>query len=46
MTNKIGFIGLGERGLPMAKNLLKANYKVAGFDTRREGANELANRGA
>ena len=29
---KIGFIGLGNMGTPMAKNLLKANYDIIGFD--------------
>lgn len=29
---KIGFIGLGNMGLPMAINLLKAGYEVIGFD--------------
>lgn len=29
---KIGFIGLGNMGLPMAINLLKAGHEVAGFD--------------
>jgi len=29
---KIGFIGLGNMGLPMARNLLKAGHQVAGFD--------------
>ncbi|GAB4576335.1 MAG: 3-hydroxyisobutyrate dehydrogenase [Rhodothalassiaceae bacterium] len=28
----IGFIGLGNMGLPMARNLVKAGYAVAGFD--------------
>jgi 3-hydroxyisobutyrate dehydrogenase len=28
----IGFIGLGNMGLPMAINLLKAGYQVTGFD--------------
>jgi 3-hydroxyisobutyrate dehydrogenase len=28
----IGFIGLGNMGLPMAINLLKAGYEVTGFD--------------
>ena len=31
---KIGFIGLGNMGGPMAANLAKAGYKVAGFDTQ------------
>ncbi len=29
---KIGFIGLGNMGAPMAKNLAKAGLKVSGFD--------------
>jgi 3-hydroxyisobutyrate dehydrogenase len=29
---KIGFIGLGNMGLPMAQNLLKAGHAMAGFD--------------
>jgi len=31
-TNSIGFIGLGNMGLPMACNLAKAGYQVRGFD--------------
>src|SRR5260370_672270 len=30
--SKIGFIGLGNMGLPMAQNLLKAGHAVAGCD--------------
>lgn len=30
---KIGFIGLGNMGLPMALNLAKAGHQVTGFDT-------------
>src|SRR5690349_16840218 len=29
---RIGFIGLGNMGGPMARNLLKAGHQVAGFD--------------
>ena len=29
---KIAFVGLGLMGVPMAKNLLKAGYQIAGFD--------------
>lgn len=29
---RIGFIGLGNMGLPMARNLLKAGHEVTGFD--------------
>lgn len=31
---KIGFIGLGNMGRPMAENLAKAGYDVTGFDTQ------------
>ena len=30
---KIGFIGLGNMGAPMAKNLAAAGHEVVGFDT-------------
>src|SRR5712671_3729251 len=29
---RIGFLGLGNMGMPMAQNLLKAGHAVAGFD--------------
>ncbi len=29
---KIAFIGLGNMGMPMALNLVKAGYAVVGFD--------------
>src|SRR4051812_32651816 len=29
---RIGFIGLGNMGLPMAQNLIKAGHSVQGFD--------------
>ena len=29
---KIGFIGLGNMGYPMAQNLVKAGHDVTGFD--------------
>jgi 3-hydroxyisobutyrate dehydrogenase len=32
---RIGFIGLGNMGLPMAQNLLKAGHTVQGFDVSR-----------
>ncbi|WP_149562504.1 2-hydroxy-3-oxopropionate reductase [Streptomyces cacaoi] len=31
-TTRIGFIGLGIMGLPMARNLLKAGYEVTAYD--------------
>ena len=35
---KIAFIGLGLMGVPMAKNLLKVGYQIAGFDLSKEVA--------
>ena len=32
----ITFIGLGNMGLPMAKNLIKAGHTVYGFDLSEE----------
>jgi len=42
---KIGFIGLGNMGLPMARNLLKAGYAVAGFDLSEYSRERLATDG-
>jgi 3-hydroxyisobutyrate dehydrogenase len=45
-TMKIGFIGLGNMGAPMAANLAKAGYAVTGFDMADvsiEGVNMAAN---
>jgi len=38
----IGFIGLGNMGLPMAQNLIKAGHKVQGFDVTKPQADALA----
>ena len=35
---KVAFVGLGLMGVPMAKNLLKAGYQLAGFDLNPEVA--------
>lgn len=43
---KIGFIGLGEMGALMAKNLVKAGYKLFVFDIRKEAAEEFIRLGA
>ena len=43
---RIGFIGLGLIGKPMARNLLKAGYTVAVFNRSRAAINELARDGA
>jgi 3-hydroxyisobutyrate dehydrogenase len=39
---KIGFIGLGNMGLPMAQNLLKAGHAVSGFDVSRDAIDRFA----
>ncbi|MBX9828080.1 MAG: 3-hydroxyisobutyrate dehydrogenase [Xanthobacteraceae bacterium] len=38
----IGFIGLGNMGLPMAQNLIKAGHKVQGFDVSKAPMDALA----
>lgn len=39
--DKIGFIGLGTMGLPMAKNLIKAGYSLIAFDIKEDRINLL-----
>jgi len=39
---RIGFIGLGNMGLPMARNLIKAGHRVAGFDVAKPAVDALA----
>ena len=34
--NRVGFIGLGNMGLPMASNLAKAGFNVKGFDLSQQ----------
>jgi 2-hydroxy-3-oxopropionate reductase len=43
---KIGFVGLGIMGKPMAKNLLKAGYPLTVYDVRPEPVQELVEAGA
>jgi len=43
---RIGFIGLGIMGKPMAKNLLKKGYSLKVFDVRPQPVEELASAGA
>jgi 3-hydroxyisobutyrate dehydrogenase len=42
----IGFIGLGNMGLPMVANLLKAGYRVHAYDVRREAVEAAIGLGA
>lgn len=46
MTEKMGFVGLGNMGKPMSKNLLKAGHPVVVFDIREEPVKELEAFGA
>lgn len=43
MRTKVGFVGLGTMGLPMAVNLQKANFDVVGYDAF-QGSRERAAR--
>ena len=43
---KVGFIGLGIMGRPMAKNLVKAGHNVVVFDFNKEAVEDLAAGGA
>jgi 3-hydroxyisobutyrate dehydrogenase len=38
---RIGFIGLGNMGLPMARNLIKADHQVTGFDLSEDACAAL-----
>jgi 2-hydroxy-3-oxopropionate reductase len=46
MRQKIGLIGLGIMGGPMAKNLMKADYQIIVHDINREAVQELIALGA
>lgn len=43
--SKIGFVGLGNMGLPMAINLVKAGYEVSAFDTVKAACNVASSEG-
>lgn len=42
----IGFIGLGQMGCPMAKNLIKKGHQVVVYDINKQAVNELTSVGA
>src|SRR5882672_6382218 len=46
MTMQIGFIGLGNMGLPMAHNLLKAGHSLSVFNRTQARADGLLAHGA
>ena len=46
MTGKVGFVGLGIMGAPMARNLMAAGYETVVHNRSRAKAEELAGEGA
>jgi 3-hydroxyisobutyrate dehydrogenase-like beta-hydroxyacid dehydrogenase len=46
LSEKIGFIGLGTMGKPMAMNLLKAGYSLVCYDINREAVKDIVSMGA
>ncbi len=46
MADKVGFIGLGIMGGPMARNLVKAGYEVVVYNRSRDAVEELEQDGA
>ena len=43
---RIGFIGLGIMGMPMARNLIKAGFEVTVYNRTKSKAEKLAGEGA
>ena len=43
---EIGFVGIGNMGLPMVANLVKAGFAVQAYDVRREAVEAAVGRGA
>ena len=46
MISKVGYIGLGIMGKPMASNILSAGYTLVVHNRSRESVNELVRKGA
>lgn len=46
MTKRIGFIGLGAMGLPMAQNILKAGFELSVYNRTQDKAQSLIQQGA
>ena len=46
IMSKVGFIGLGIMGKPMAKNLVKAGYELVVYDIVDAAVKELEEAGA
>ena len=41
MKQRVGFLGLGQMGRPMVRNLLRAGFEVTGFDPAPQAAESL-----
>ena len=46
MSERIGFVGLGIMGKPMAKNLVKAGYDLTVYNRSPKAVSELEQQGA
>ncbi|MGB3681829.1 MAG: 2-hydroxy-3-oxopropionate reductase [Rubrobacteraceae bacterium] len=46
MTGKVGFVGLGIMGMPMARNLMEAGYELVVYNRSRGKVEELSAEGA
>ena len=46
MGERVGFIGLGTMGAPMARNLLRAGFPVLAFDVATANVDALLAHGA
>ncbi|MCP8939578.1 NAD(P)-dependent oxidoreductase [Alsobacter sp. SYSU M60028] len=45
MSVTVGFVGLGAMGLPMARNLVARQFRVQGYDMRRDALDALPDAG-
>jgi 2-hydroxy-3-oxopropionate reductase len=45
MSGRVGFVGLGLMGAPMARNLMEAGHELVLYNRTRDKAEELARRG-
>lgn len=44
-SSKVGFVGLGNMGLPMVRNLMKAGHSVTAFDIVDSACNTARDEG-
>jgi len=46
MEKRVGFIGLGIMGMPMARNLIKAGFEVVVYNRTTSKAEQIVSEGA